>query len=457
MPLNINRSQTKLSRLAKNPRKILLHRLLSFTPPQAMTTLARYELVNPIAIADHMSANRMWQELKELANIGDELILSNLRAYLGLKPGFLTEEKHKISGTLAHEIKSVGLLQKLSPEMLLSVSRVLGQFSFFEAASVCRFACLGKYALSTQPGSFQHNAIRAELSGVDVDLLQYFADRYGLSESIFNSLIGFVQKTTVDELLKALKSNSKSLQDMRQAELDSGTRKIFEQLVSARVDLAKKTILLIGPSVRASDTISRADFDFVARIGYRGTTSIAGFDEWRTDISFYKDHKLDDLSSAEISSIARSLDMMIVSGISSSTLERFEDIRNFSYSPMSGATLISAECSAGLEAVLGFLDAGARSIYISNTDLFLNSVYPKGYKSNNYNQIGVVDGWVLESAILCRSLARHHAPSAQYGVYHALWRTGRVKGDGVFEDIMKNGLIWYLKRLEETYHPFLAI
>ncbi len=457
MLLNINRIQNKLFRLAKNPRSILLNRFLTVTSPQAMTTLARYKLVNPIAIADHLSGKRMWQELKELTKIGDGLILNNLRAYLDLQPGFLAEDKQKISYALANEVKSLGLLQKLSPEMLLSVARVLGQFSFFEAATACRFACLGKNGLSAKSGSFLHNAINAELSGVDVESLQYFVEHYGLSESILNCLLGFAQKNTVDELLKGLKSNSKSLQDLKQDELDSGGRRVFEQLRLAKFDLAMKKVLLIGPSVRQSDTVNRADFDLVARIGYRGAASVAAFDELKTDISFYKDHKLDDLSSIEISSISRSLDMMIVSGISSSTLKKFDDISNFFYSPISGTTLITTECNAGLEAVLVFLEAGADSVYIANTDLFLNRTYPQGYKTNHYNQIFLENGWMLEDEIICRSSAQHHAPSAQYCVYQTLWRSGKIHGDTVFEEIMDNGLIWYLKRLEETYHPFLAI
>lgn len=457
MPLNVKRLQNKLSRLAKNPRQIFLNRFLSFTSPQAMTTLARYKLVNPIAIADRMSGKRMWQELKQLSKIGDELILDNLRVYIDLQPSLLAEDKKKISYALANEIKSTGMLEKLSPDRLLEVSRLLGQFSFFEAATACRFACLGKYGFSTKPGSFRHNAINAELSGVDGDLLQYFDEHYGFSESILNCLVGFVQKTTVDALLNGLKSNSESLQDLRLDELDSGGRRVFEKLRLANFDLAMKKVLLIGPSVRETDIKNHADFDLVARIGYRGAASVAAFDGLKTDIAFYKDHKLDDLSSIEISSIARSLDTMIVSGISSSTLERFENIKNSAYSPVSGATLISAECNAGLEAILVFIEAGAGSVYLANTDLFLNNIYPRGYKSNNYSQVDASGGWALESEILCRSLARHHAPSAQYCVYQALWQSGKIQGDTVFEDIMKNGLIWYLRRLEETYHPFLAV
>ena len=423
-----------------------------------MTALARYRLVDPILIVDYMSANSMWHEIEVLVRQERKSIFKHLYEYLELKPNNYFEDKKKISQSIADEIKSSNLLHRLSSSRLIALSRLLAQFSFFEAATACRLTSLWRLGLSVSTGAFEQNAICAELSGIDAHALKYFAERYDMPEQALEYLTNYAQQGTVSDLLQQLKNNSIMVQDTQLPELSSKARLALMQFSSAQLNLAKKKVLFIGPSVRESEMLFRSDFDLVARIGFHDRTSIAGFEEYETDISLYRDHKLDRLSPEEITSIGRSLSAMIVSSLSSSILEKLEFFGPLFHSPLSGVTLISANLNAGLEAVLVILEADADLVHITHTDLYLNRVYPKGYNSsNNYSQFNVSDGWILKSEDFCRSLSRHHAPSVLFSIYQKLWRSGKIHGDTVFSDIMNDGIISYLKNLEETYHPFLGV
>lgn len=414
-------------------------------------------MLDPTTCADRLSAYQRWSDLKEFIACSREPLLQELKRYLRLDLSEVATGKKEISNSIAIAISSLDLIEKYPPHRLLETSRILGQFSFFEAAAACRFAYLAKCGGSSQEDCFTVRAIRAEMAGADREELQILGERYGFPDSVTGYLEAAPKTTESRLVLSDLEKNSEQLQALRSRSFNAIEDGIFRRAKSNQLNLENQRVLLVGPSVRETEPVERKDFNLIARIGYRGSQSIANFEAFGTDASFYKDHKLSDLEPAEIERLAKELDYMIVSGICSGTMKKLRNVENLHYSPISGLTFLKAECNAGIEAALVFLHAGADSVHLTNTDLFLNSVYPAGYKSNNYEQIQVNGGWSLESETLCRSLIRNHAPSTQFCLYRLFWKQKKIKGDSVFEGIMSGGLIKYLRRLQESYHPFLRI
>ncbi|MCG5549465.1 hypothetical protein [Halorhodospira halochloris] len=445
-------ARRKLRSLLDGPRRINANLVVPNLTGQQLSRLANRNLIPPFATATTLSAAQDWDKLSNYVLAHEHPLIKPIANYLkSAEPAFdaKTTTNEKIERTL----RETEALEKLSMRELLSASSFFTQFGFFKASAAFRYAAIAHALAKHRPDTFETRAAQVELAGSDWDALDDLQRLYHLPH---DTVLHQHKKATSEagfDILAALKKNSAIAVNKQKESLAPNVYKVLLSLRKRRPDLAGCDVALIGPSVRESEAISDDWPDKVLRIGYRGADSVSSDFKLSTHISFYKDHKLSDLDEKDIAGLANELSHLVISNLKADTLEKTRGFDNVYYSHFTGRILFDAECNAGVEALLCALDGGARKVHIKNLDLFVNSLYPQGYK-HNYEKRELSGGWRLGDEIICRSMSQWHAPIAQYNIFKNFWNASRITGDNLFTQLMDAGVLAYLDRLESTYCPF---
>lgn len=212
-------------------------------------------------------------------------------------------------------------------------------------------------------------------------------------------------------------------------------------------------VILIGPSVYES-FMPGLDFEnvLVARVGYSGVESLSSEKNTGTDVSLYKRHKIRSMKLLGKVGYIQELDLCYLSEVQQSDVIELVGDPRIVISVFQGKVLGGCSVNAGLELILNLIYDGALRVHLKNVDLFTGRFYPKGYITYNGKYGSSSSSIELDDAKMCRSFV-HHSPIAHYGLYHWLWRHGKTLGDDVFEDLMSDGLLGYLRKLECQYNP----
>jgi len=446
-------ARRKLRSLLDDPRRINANFVVPNLTGQQLSKLANRNLIPPFATATALSSAQHWDKLSNYVLAHEHPLIRPVAEYLtSNEPAF--DAKTKTNTELERTLRKTEALEKLSMRELLSASSFFTQFGFFKASAAFRYAAIAQALTRYRSDSVEARAAQADLAGTDWDVLYDLERLYHLP----HTTVLHQHKKAINEadfdILAALKKNSSIAVTKHKESLAPNGYKILLSLRKRRPDLAECNVALIGPSVRESEAISDDWPDKVLRIGYRGADSVSSEFNLSTHISFYKDHKLSDLEENDIAGLAHELSHFVVSGLKTETLEKTRGLDNVYYSHFTGRILFNAECNAGVEALLSALGAGAKQVHIKNLDLFVNNLYPHGYKPNNYEKRESSGGWGLDDEIICRSMSLGHAPIAQYNIFKNFWNASRISGDNLFTQLMEAGLLAYLDRLESTYYPF---
>lgn len=446
-------ARRKLRSLLDDPRRINANFVVPNFTGQQLSKLANRNLIPPFATATALSSAQHWDKLSNYVLAHEHPLIKPIANYLkSAEPAF--DAKTTTNGKIERTLRETEALERLSMRELLSASSFFTQFGFFKASAAFRYAAIAQALNKGRSDSVEARAAQVELAGTDWETLDYIKTLYtSTNQDALETKKSQLSKNGFDSL-EALKANN--LNEIKRAKY-SLTKSCYQELNRLRgrqLNLTGRNILLIGPSVRESKTIERDWPDHVLRIGFRGTDSSAPAMTPPTNISFYKNHKLADLTATQISSLAQNLEHVFVTTPKQETLKKVQDIPNLYISSFGGSILLDASCNAGVEALLCLLDANAKNVYIQNLDLFINNLYPHGYKPNDYQTTTHEHGWSLGDELMCRSMALNHHPIPQYNIFKIFWTNKNITGDKLFENLMEEGLLSYLHRLEATYYPF---
>ena len=443
----------KFRSLLNNPRRLNANYVVPKLSGQQLSTLANLKVIPTFGTASSLMSGQRWEELANYIDAHEHPLMRVVAGYLRSNDA-VSGSKAKTTQRLIHAIEKAPFIDKMSMPELLSASNVLTQFGFFKVSAVFQYAAIAKELGKEKSNGVNRRAAKITLRAADWDDLEnLLAEVKAPYHEILKAEKKAIQQQGL-KLLEALKTNSVIDAQRKKESLPADAYQSTISLRNREMNLAGSNILLAGPSVRKSQSVSFDWPDKVLRIGFRGADSVASDHEMPTNISFYKDHKLSDLTEEEINLLAAELDCFVVSGLKTETVRAVRSLPNVFYSRFSGRILFNAECNAGLEALLCIIDAGAQKVHIKNVDLLISNVYPHGYKSNNYEKRTSVVGWGLDEEIVCRSMALGHSPLAQYSLFKYFWNENRLSGDHFFQQLMNEGLLAYLERLESTYHPF---
>ena len=282
-----------------------------------------------------------------------------------------------------------------------------------------------------------------------INIAQDYEIELNFNDAIEKSILNF--EGNYNESIRYLKQKSKQKQ---KCEHKAYIDEINKNLTSLVKEFEGKEVLLIGPSVFEPDNeINPSEYDYVARIGYSGEDSVGAFKEVGTDISHYKNHKLENIYNTGKANVLNNLKLMTVSNLKLDMLEKIKE-KNIVYSSFTGPVLLNNEMNAGLEFLSIIIEDLELKPTVCNIDLFTNKTYPRGYISNNYKQNYKKYGWSLDDHTQCRSMALNHNPIAQFSFFYFLWRNKKFKADSTLEALMHNNIEEYINKLEKIYCPF---
>lgn len=367
----------------------------------------------------------------------------------------LLSEKRSATAEIREELIKRNKFVEMKPKELRNASVFYQTMGFFELGTVFRYAAIEKTLNYTGLDEVTTNAIVAETYGIDQQSLDFYSEKYSfLLTNVALKVQQAIGKNKLEVIPMLERSGIKLAQNKIEATKNKQGRDLGF-LWEKKLDVKGKNVLLIGPSKRESQPVSNSWPDLIMRIAYKGENTVAVDKEFETNISFYRNHKLENLSKTEIENIASELDFFLVTLPRRDLIEKVKRVRNLFISRFGGKILFDAHCNGGLEAVLFVIGAGAEHVYIKNMDLFVNNIYQDEYMvSHKHKFIKNMGGKSCEVESFCRSLASVHCPVAQYSIYKSLWNTARLSGDKTFEKIMTNGVANYVNLLDSTYFPF---
>lgn len=230
-----------------------------------------------------------------------------------------------------------------------------------------------------------------------------------------------------------------------------------EDIVGASKEMFReKKAFVAGPSCRETEACPQEnDVTIFFALNFAGASSLP--EKWRNlniTGSFYASHKLPKMQEDGSIVNIKSLDYIIVKRDVKNIgdVTRFASESSVFYSQVNYRS-IHTELNAGTELLIAIVDLGFKEIELASIDLFLNSKYPSGYKSNRVEGLieRVGSEWKLENKETLRSLGLNHNPAFQYAVYEHFYRKNTFSCDAFLCEVMESGLYSYLGNLERQY------
>ena len=223
-----------------------------------------------------------------------------------------------------------------------------------------------------------------------------------------------------------------------------------------------KRAFIAGPSCRETEvSVGETGSLVIFALNFAGPNSLP--EKWQgltINGSFYAAHKLPKMH--EDGSITRinTLDLIILKQdvLDIESVKAIAPNSNVIYSPINYRSLYT-ELNAGTELLIAIFLLGFEEVKLANIDLFLNSSYPSGYKSNRVEGLIKRDDseWKLDNKETLRSLGLNHNPAFQFSVYEYLYRKRVISCDNFLNNILSGGLYTYLDKLESQYERVFLV
>lgn len=455
--------QWKVRRYARNTQRVMGDpRLLAdaFVVPhlsaQWLVGGVRLRSLPPFRVAARLSHGWDWARLSDFVRSLDHPVVSRIGHYLDHSTEDLAGAKLDAAEGIRQDIVNHRLLECLPQRELWDASRVVAQFGFFDAALAFRLAALGRLLQHRKTRVNLRQQVILELAGMTASELESLAQDYGLDvPQAMLSGQSDGQRYSVRDILNVYRDASESWHEQMRYQMPPEAFRRLRELGHNKPDFSGEKILFVGPSMRDSEPVSTEWPHKVMRVGYLGPSSTADGDEWPTDISFYRDHKLSGLTTDAMRELFADRQVLL-SNLKPSTLSRLPSGSHAFYSQFSGDVLMQRQPNAGPEAAMSVLDCGASQVHLTHMDLLLNSAYPPGYVRNNAAKRVSNEGRSLEVEAKCRSMALNHPPVSQFSMLKLFVQRGVLTADNFLAAILDEPVRAYYARLQDSYYPLVG-
>lgn len=421
-----------------------------------LVNTVRLRSLPPFRIAARLSYGWDWARLSDFVRSLDHPVLSRIGTYLDHSTPDLAGAKAEAAEAIRQDIVNHRLLQSLPQREMWDASRVATQFGFFDAALAFRLAALGRLLQYRKTPVNLRQQVILELAGMTASELECLAHDYGLDlpQAVLSGQSDG-QHYSVREILNVYRQASESWHEQMCYNMPLEAFRRMRELGQDKPDLTGDKILFIGPSMRDSEPVSPEWPDKIMRVGYMGSCSTTDGDEWPTDITLYRDHKLCGLTTDAMRELF-SERIVFLTKLRASTVSRLPFGNGAFYSQFSGDVLVQRQPNAGPEGVMCVLDSGARQVHVSHMDLLLNSAYPSGYVRKNVEKRLSKSGNSLEVEVKCRSMALDHPPVSQFSILKLFANLGVLTTDYFLASLLSAPVRAYHARLQESYYPFVT-
>lgn len=214
-------------------------------------------------------------------------------------------------------------------------------------------------------------------------------------------------------------------------------------------DYCGRRVALVGPVNYPDDIGDEINaYDYVARLGYSGPSSLAEGTGLRTDLSFYANHKLRDVH-ALTQNMAGLQAIFLKWGVSVSGLtDSGVDPEKVHMTPLVRHIVYNTTLNSGLNFAFVLAAMLRVKLTVYGFNFFLDPRYPQGYAV--IGRRGQTAENPYSSQERAVSFARHHHPTAQFRFFKKLVRAGLCEADRDTHAIADMTDEQYLESLEAT-------